>query len=285
MSTHVATRRLTHLDLAKMRAAGEKIAMLTCYDASFARSATPPASTCCSSATRSAWSCRATIRRCRSRWPTSPTTPLRRARQPAAAGHRRHALRQLPGKPAAGLRNAVTLMAAGAQMVKLEGGVEMAETTRFPDQPRHPGLRPRRPDAAIGAPAGRLPRPGPTTTPAPPAAGRRARPAGGRRHADRPRSHPRSAGRRSHGQARHPDDRHRRQPQCSGQVLVLHDMLDISPGASRASCATSWPASRRSPAPLPPTSRRSRTAASRQPNTATEQPLQRAARQQPGADT
>jgi 3-methyl-2-oxobutanoate hydroxymethyltransferase len=37
MSTHVATRRLTHLDLARMRAKGEKIAMLTCYDASFAQ--------------------------------------------------------------------------------------------------------------------------------------------------------------------------------------------------------------------------------------------------------
>jgi 3-methyl-2-oxobutanoate hydroxymethyltransferase len=33
--------------------------------------------------------------------------------------------------PQRALRNAVTLMAAGAQMVKLEGGVEMAETTRF----------------------------------------------------------------------------------------------------------------------------------------------------------
>ncbi|HCN67767.1 MAG TPA: 3-methyl-2-oxobutanoate hydroxymethyltransferase, partial [Candidatus Accumulibacter sp.] len=37
MSTHVATRRLTHVDLARMRASGEKIAVLTCYDASFAQ--------------------------------------------------------------------------------------------------------------------------------------------------------------------------------------------------------------------------------------------------------
>jgi 3-methyl-2-oxobutanoate hydroxymethyltransferase len=37
MSTHVATRRLTQLDLARMRANGEKIAVLTCYDASFAQ--------------------------------------------------------------------------------------------------------------------------------------------------------------------------------------------------------------------------------------------------------
>jgi len=33
--------------------------------------------------------------------------------------------------PAKAFRNAVTLMAAGAQMVKLEGGVEFAETVRF----------------------------------------------------------------------------------------------------------------------------------------------------------
>jgi len=37
MSTHAVTRRLTHVDLAKMRAAGDKISMLTCYDASFAQ--------------------------------------------------------------------------------------------------------------------------------------------------------------------------------------------------------------------------------------------------------
>ena len=44
MSTHVATRRRTHVDLARMRASGEKIAMLTCYDASFAM---PPTWTRC----------------------------------------------------------------------------------------------------------------------------------------------------------------------------------------------------------------------------------------------
>ena len=36
MSAQTVTRRLAHTDLAKMRAAGEKIVMLTCYDASFA---------------------------------------------------------------------------------------------------------------------------------------------------------------------------------------------------------------------------------------------------------
>ena len=37
MSAHTVTRRLTHFELAGMKAAGEKIAMLTCYDATFAR--------------------------------------------------------------------------------------------------------------------------------------------------------------------------------------------------------------------------------------------------------
>ena len=39
MSTQSAvstTRRLTHVDLLKKKAAGEKVAVLTCYDASFA---------------------------------------------------------------------------------------------------------------------------------------------------------------------------------------------------------------------------------------------------------
>src|SRR5512137_1590528 len=37
MSSHTVTRRLTLNDLARMRASGERISMLTCYDASFAR--------------------------------------------------------------------------------------------------------------------------------------------------------------------------------------------------------------------------------------------------------
>ena len=36
MSAQSTTRRMTHVDLAKKKAAGEKIAVLTCYDASFA---------------------------------------------------------------------------------------------------------------------------------------------------------------------------------------------------------------------------------------------------------
>ena len=37
MSAQSITRRLTQADLAKLYQAGEKVAMFTCYDASFAR--------------------------------------------------------------------------------------------------------------------------------------------------------------------------------------------------------------------------------------------------------
>ena len=36
MSAQSTTRRMTHVDLLKKKAAGEKVAVLTCYDASFA---------------------------------------------------------------------------------------------------------------------------------------------------------------------------------------------------------------------------------------------------------
>ena len=73
MSTHPqppagsARKAVTLPRLREMRAAGEKIAMLTCYDASFARLLDAAGVDCCWSAIRSAWWCRATTRRCRSR--------------------------------------------------------------------------------------------------------------------------------------------------------------------------------------------------------------------------
>ena len=48
---------------------------------------------------------------------------------------------------------------------------------------------------------------------------------------------------------------------CDGQVLVLHDLLGVFPGKTRASCATSWKARRASTGGRP-TRPRSRTAAS-----------------------
>ena len=132
MSAQTTTRRLTHVDLAKMRANGEKIAMLTCYDASFARSCDLAGidsiligdslgmvvqghdSTLPVTVEDIAYHTRAVIRGC--------TRPQIIADLPFGSYQE---------SPQVAYRNAVTLMAAGAQMVKLEGGVEMAETTRF----------------------------------------------------------------------------------------------------------------------------------------------------------
>lgn len=132
MSTHVATRRLTHVDLAKLRANGEKIAVLTCYDASFAQICDDSGvdalligdslgmvlqghdSTLPVKLTDIAYHTACVARGCR--------RPLIIADMPFGS---------FQESPQRALRNAVTLMAAGAQMVKLEGGAEMAETTRF----------------------------------------------------------------------------------------------------------------------------------------------------------
>ena len=132
MSAQSATRRLTHIDLAKMRAAGEKIATLTAYDASFSQvceSAGVEAllvgdslgmvvqghdSTLAVSVADIAYHTAAVARGCQ--------RPLLIADLPFGSYQE---------SPQQAYRNAVLLIAAGAQMVKLEGGVEMAEATSF----------------------------------------------------------------------------------------------------------------------------------------------------------
>ena len=132
MSAQSASRRLTHLDLAKMRAAGEKIAMLTCYDASFARLCDAAGvdvlligdslgmvlqghdSTLPVSIADIAYHTRAVARGC--------ARPLIVADMPFGS---------FQESPQRAFRHAVELMEAGAQMVKLEGGIDMAGTTHF----------------------------------------------------------------------------------------------------------------------------------------------------------
>ena len=132
MSSHAETRRLTQLDLAKLATDGEKITMLTCYDASFAslceaagveclligdslgmvvqgRDSTLPVSL-----QDVAYHTACVLRGCQ--------RPLIIADMPFGSSQE---------SPQSAFRNAAVLMAAGAQMVKLEGGEEMAETTRF----------------------------------------------------------------------------------------------------------------------------------------------------------
>ena len=132
MSVHVQTRRKTHVDLSKMRAAGEKIAVLTAYDASFAAVCDAAGidvllvgdslgmvvqghdSTLPVTIDDIAYHTRAVVRGCQQ--------ALVIADMPFGS---------FQESPQHAFRNAVTLMAAGAQMVKIEGGVDMASTTAF----------------------------------------------------------------------------------------------------------------------------------------------------------
>ena len=132
MSARSATHRLTHLDLARMHAAGEKIAMLTCYDASFAQ--------LCETSGIDALligdSLGMVLQGHDTTLPVSIADIAYHTSAVARGSRQALIIADLPfGSfqecPQQAFRNAATLMAAGAQMVKLEGGVEMAETTRF----------------------------------------------------------------------------------------------------------------------------------------------------------
>ena len=132
MSVHSVTRRATHVDLTKMRAAGDKITMLTAYDASFAQVCDAAGvdallvgdslgmvvqghdSTLPVTVEDIVYHTRAVVRGCQH--------PLVIADMPFSS---------FQESPQRAFRNAAKLMAAGAQMVKLEGGVGMAETTAF----------------------------------------------------------------------------------------------------------------------------------------------------------
>jgi 3-methyl-2-oxobutanoate hydroxymethyltransferase len=119
-------------DFAKMRAAGDKIAMLTCYDSSFA----------------------ALLERAgvdvllvgdslgnvlQGHGSTLPVTMEHMEYHTgcvARGARRAFVIADMPfgsyqESPAQAMRNAARLMAAGAHMVKLEGGAFMAETVRF----------------------------------------------------------------------------------------------------------------------------------------------------------
>ena len=126
------TKPLKLHDFAKLRAAGEKISVLTCYDASFA----------------------ALLDRCgvevllvgdslgnvlQGHTSTLPVTLDDMAYHTACVARgtkRAFIMSDLPfgsyqEGPEQAMRSAAKLMAAGAQMVKLEGGAYMADTVRF----------------------------------------------------------------------------------------------------------------------------------------------------------
>ena len=126
------TKPVTLFELGKMRAEGRKIAVLTCYDASFAaleeragvdvilvgdslgnvlqgQKSTLPVTV-----EHMVYHTESVVRGC--------NRPFVIADMPFGSYHE---------SPAQAMRNAARLMAAGAQMVKLEGGAFMAETVHF----------------------------------------------------------------------------------------------------------------------------------------------------------
>ncbi len=132
MSAQPPLKRLTHVDLAKMRTSGEKIAMLTCYDAGFA--------TLCEMANVDALligdSLGMVVQGRDSPLPVTLEEIAYHTKAVMRGCQRPMVIADLPfatyqESPQQAFRNAAVLMSAGAQMVKLEGGVEMAETTRF----------------------------------------------------------------------------------------------------------------------------------------------------------
>ncbi len=126
------TRPVTLTELARMRAEGEKIAVLTCYDASFAtlleRNGTDVLLVGDSLGNV-----------LQGHGSTLPVTLEQMAYHTgcvARGAKRPFLMADMPfgsyqESPAQAMRSAVALMAAGAQMVKLEGGAYMAETVRF----------------------------------------------------------------------------------------------------------------------------------------------------------
>lgn len=132
MSTQSSAQRLTGTHLQKMKDTGEKITMLTCYDASFA-------ALCDASGLDALLIGDSLGMVLQGHDSTLPVTVEDIAYHTAAVA--RGAKRPLivadmpfgsfEGSPKRAFHNAATLMRAGAQMVKLEGGADMATTTQF----------------------------------------------------------------------------------------------------------------------------------------------------------
>ena len=126
------------------------------------------------------------------------------------------------------VRNAATLVRAGAQAVKLEGGRKRVPMVEAHRRRRDPGDGPPRAHAAVGARDGRLQGAGQGARRRARARRRRQGARGGRllrdrarRRARRGRTHGHRRGRRCRPSASAPG------PHCDGQVLVFHDLLGL----------------------------------------------------------
>ncbi|MDR2688862.1 MAG: 3-methyl-2-oxobutanoate hydroxymethyltransferase [Azoarcus sp.] len=123
---------VTVAELGRMRAEGRKIAMLTCYDASFAALF----ERCGVDALLVGDSLGNAIQGQTSTLPVTLEQMVYHTECVVRGARRAFVLSDLPfgsyqESPAQAMESAARLMAAGARMVKLEGGAYMAETVRF----------------------------------------------------------------------------------------------------------------------------------------------------------
>jgi 3-methyl-2-oxobutanoate hydroxymethyltransferase len=134
MSVHTSERpaRLTLRQLQERARAGEKLVMITCYDASFARISEAAGAEMLLIGD----SLGMVIQGHDSTLPVSLEDTEYHVRCVARGSERAVVIADMPfgsfqESPQQAFRNAARLMAAGAGMVKLEGGALMVETTRF----------------------------------------------------------------------------------------------------------------------------------------------------------
>ncbi len=125
------TKTVTITSLLEMRAKGEKIAMLTCYDASFATLMDR-----CGVEVLLVGDSLGMV--CQGQQSTLPVTLEEVAYHTASVGRGNKTamlVADMPfgtyATPESAFANAVTLMQAGAQMVKIEGGAWLCDTIRF----------------------------------------------------------------------------------------------------------------------------------------------------------
>jgi 3-methyl-2-oxobutanoate hydroxymethyltransferase len=132
MSAQTAERRTTLLQLQRRAREGEKLVMLTCYDASFAR--------VCDEAGVDMLligdSLGMVIQGHGSTLPVTLDQTVYHVECVARGSSRALVIADMPfgsfqESPRQAFRSCARVMAAGAQMVKLEGGATMVETTRF----------------------------------------------------------------------------------------------------------------------------------------------------------
>jgi 3-methyl-2-oxobutanoate hydroxymethyltransferase len=124
--------RLSITGIQKLRDEGTRIAMLTCYDASFAATLDTAGVECILVGD----SLGMVIQGHDTTLPVALADMAYHTRCVVRGSHRAFVLTDLPfgsyqESPQQAFRSAVELMAAGAQMVKLEGGAAFAETVRF----------------------------------------------------------------------------------------------------------------------------------------------------------